>query len=102
MGTTVGNHADFLDLCWNNGQSPLRVFLPFDMGALGPDGQLIYKDLGNAQTRRAVVSDWATLIDQYWRHPAIMGWYVYALRVSSSGFCLFAMRLSSRYTHHRH
>uniref|UniRef100_A0A7S1N8C0 Glycosyl transferase 48 domain-containing protein n=1 Tax=Eutreptiella gymnastica TaxID=73025 RepID=A0A7S1N8C0_9EUGL len=76
MGTTVGNHADFLDLCWNNGQTPLRVFLPFDMGALGPDGQLIYKDLGNAQTRRAVVSDWATLIDQYWRHPAIMGWLI--------------------------
>eukprot|EP00667_Euglena_gracilis_P000073 EG_transcript_73 len=76
MGTSVGNHADFLDLCWNNNSQPLRVFIPFDLGAVGPDGVLVYRDLSNAQTRRAVVSDWGTLIDQYWRHPAVMGWLI--------------------------
>ena len=76
MGTAVHNHADFLDAAWNNNSNPLRVMIPFNMGAVGPDGVLIYRDLSDAQTRRAVVSDWSTLIDQYWRHPAVMAWCV--------------------------
>jgi hypothetical protein len=76
MGTAVHNHADFLDAAWNNNSNPLRVMIPFNMGAVGPDGVLIYRDLSDAQTRRAVVSDWSTLIDQYWRHPAVMAWLI--------------------------